>query len=411
MGTSGRSDAVVRDVALANTCAALLGESSDPGAPAALASMRRTVTNRIVLKQIGSGARGNRGSKAGSRSTTSSRFHCRPSASTTRGRLEIEAGPARRRRGRRRWGRVSRSAGSWRRRGEVGRAARRTRHGTSPRPSRTSRATCRGDRGGPGRGARTPSRTGSARVRSWPGARLAPTLHRPPGRRARSGAGSSGPSMSPGIDPSTVLPHGRAAGSGSTSEPLRRRVGNAGRFRLWHPAEAGEARSLHGARRSRPRRSGNRSSRSIGRCSTATPGDVRRRSPTSGLAAGSSTTGGCGPCFGGAAGPFPPSARGTRATRPRAGGPSTTACGPSSATRRSSDVRPANASSGRASSRFGSSAPTRRPTSPASDAASVALEDVPAAELLGGAPRRQPGGRRRRAAGSRVTFAARFSRR
>src|SRR5688572_14455794 len=38
MGTSGRTDAVVRDVALANTCAALLGDSSDPDAPAALAS-------------------------------------------------------------------------------------------------------------------------------------------------------------------------------------------------------------------------------------------------------------------------------------------------------------------------------------------------------------------------------------
>ena len=53
MGTSGRSDAVVRDVALANTCAALLGESSDAGAPAALVSMYRTVTNRNVLKQVG----------------------------------------------------------------------------------------------------------------------------------------------------------------------------------------------------------------------------------------------------------------------------------------------------------------------------------------------------------------------
>jgi hypothetical protein len=52
MGTSGRSDAVVRDVALANTCAALLGASSDPGAGAALASMHRIVTNRNVLKQV-----------------------------------------------------------------------------------------------------------------------------------------------------------------------------------------------------------------------------------------------------------------------------------------------------------------------------------------------------------------------
>lgn len=53
MGTSGRSDAVVRDVALANTCAALLGESTDPGAPAALVSMHRIITNRNVLKQVG----------------------------------------------------------------------------------------------------------------------------------------------------------------------------------------------------------------------------------------------------------------------------------------------------------------------------------------------------------------------
>lgn len=52
MGTSGRSDAVVRDTALANTCAALLGASSDPGAATALASMRVRVTNRNVLKQI-----------------------------------------------------------------------------------------------------------------------------------------------------------------------------------------------------------------------------------------------------------------------------------------------------------------------------------------------------------------------
>jgi len=55
MGTSGRNDAVVRDTALANTCAALLGASSDPAAPAALASMRARVTNRNVLKQVDRG--------------------------------------------------------------------------------------------------------------------------------------------------------------------------------------------------------------------------------------------------------------------------------------------------------------------------------------------------------------------
>jgi hypothetical protein len=52
MGTSGRSDAVVRDTALANTAAALLGESADEGAAAALASMRLEITNRVVLKQV-----------------------------------------------------------------------------------------------------------------------------------------------------------------------------------------------------------------------------------------------------------------------------------------------------------------------------------------------------------------------
>lgn len=52
MGTSGRRDAVVRDTALANTCAALLGASSDPGATVALGSMRVRVTNRNVLKQV-----------------------------------------------------------------------------------------------------------------------------------------------------------------------------------------------------------------------------------------------------------------------------------------------------------------------------------------------------------------------
>jgi hypothetical protein len=52
MGTSGRSDAVVRDPALANTSAALLGESADPAAATALASMRMEITNRIVLKQV-----------------------------------------------------------------------------------------------------------------------------------------------------------------------------------------------------------------------------------------------------------------------------------------------------------------------------------------------------------------------
>jgi hypothetical protein len=52
MGTSGRNDAVVRDLALANTCAALLGESADPGAAAALAAMRGEVSNRVVLKQV-----------------------------------------------------------------------------------------------------------------------------------------------------------------------------------------------------------------------------------------------------------------------------------------------------------------------------------------------------------------------
>ncbi len=52
MGTSGRNDAVVRDTAVANTCAALLGTSNDPGAAAALATMRVRVTNRNVLKQV-----------------------------------------------------------------------------------------------------------------------------------------------------------------------------------------------------------------------------------------------------------------------------------------------------------------------------------------------------------------------
>lgn len=52
MGTSGRRDAVVRDTALANTAAALLGSSRDDGAAAALASMRLEVTNRNVLKQV-----------------------------------------------------------------------------------------------------------------------------------------------------------------------------------------------------------------------------------------------------------------------------------------------------------------------------------------------------------------------
>jgi hypothetical protein len=52
MGTSGRNDAVVRDIALANTCAALLGDATDPGAAAELASMRSEVTNRVVLKQV-----------------------------------------------------------------------------------------------------------------------------------------------------------------------------------------------------------------------------------------------------------------------------------------------------------------------------------------------------------------------
>jgi Domain of unknown function (DUF4132) len=52
MGTSGRTDAVARDVALANTCAALLGAATDAGAVAALASMRLEITNRNVLKQV-----------------------------------------------------------------------------------------------------------------------------------------------------------------------------------------------------------------------------------------------------------------------------------------------------------------------------------------------------------------------
>ena len=52
MGTSGRNDAVVRDTAVANTCAALLGASDDPGAAAQLATMRIRVTNRNVLKQV-----------------------------------------------------------------------------------------------------------------------------------------------------------------------------------------------------------------------------------------------------------------------------------------------------------------------------------------------------------------------
>ena len=52
LGTSGRNDAVVRDTAVANTCAALLGESTDPGAAAALATMRVRIVNRNVLKQV-----------------------------------------------------------------------------------------------------------------------------------------------------------------------------------------------------------------------------------------------------------------------------------------------------------------------------------------------------------------------
>ena len=50
MGTSGRNDAVVRDTALANTFAALLGASPDPRSATALASMRGRITNRNVLK-------------------------------------------------------------------------------------------------------------------------------------------------------------------------------------------------------------------------------------------------------------------------------------------------------------------------------------------------------------------------
>ena len=52
MGTSGRDDAVVRDTAVANTCAALLGASDDPRAAAMLAAMRVRVTNRNVRKQV-----------------------------------------------------------------------------------------------------------------------------------------------------------------------------------------------------------------------------------------------------------------------------------------------------------------------------------------------------------------------
>jgi hypothetical protein len=52
MGTSGRDDAVVRDAAVANTCAALLGASDDPRAAAMLATMRVRVTNRTVGKQV-----------------------------------------------------------------------------------------------------------------------------------------------------------------------------------------------------------------------------------------------------------------------------------------------------------------------------------------------------------------------
>jgi Domain of unknown function (DUF4132) len=52
MGTSGRSDAVVRDAALANSAAVLLGDSTHDGAAAALASMRLEVINRNVLKQV-----------------------------------------------------------------------------------------------------------------------------------------------------------------------------------------------------------------------------------------------------------------------------------------------------------------------------------------------------------------------
>ncbi len=52
MGSSGRNDAVVRDAALANTCAALLGAMDGADGGAMLASMHIRVINRNVRKQV-----------------------------------------------------------------------------------------------------------------------------------------------------------------------------------------------------------------------------------------------------------------------------------------------------------------------------------------------------------------------
>jgi hypothetical protein len=94
MGTSGRNDAVVRDVALANTCAALLGESSDPGAAAALASMRSQVTNRVVLKQVDR-ALETLAATAGMAVDELVDLALPAFGLDERGRTELEAGPAR----------------------------------------------------------------------------------------------------------------------------------------------------------------------------------------------------------------------------------------------------------------------------------------------------------------------------
>jgi hypothetical protein len=94
MGTSGRSDAVVRDVALANTCAALLGDSSDPGAAAALASMRSRITNRVVLKQVDRALEA-QASRAGTTVGELVDLSLPTFGLDEHGRVAVEAGPAR----------------------------------------------------------------------------------------------------------------------------------------------------------------------------------------------------------------------------------------------------------------------------------------------------------------------------
>ena len=234
MGTSGRDDAVVRDTAVANTCAALLGASDDPRAAAMLAAMRVRVTNRNVRKQVDR-ALEMIAARAGADVATIVELALPTFDLGPDGRLELRIGDTTA--VDRDYPRRDRAAGL-----APGRRDRQGRAVGSPRrdPSRRGRRCRRSRRCHPccrRRGA--PADGGPAGLESdLAGATVAIPLRGSPDRPASSGAGLIWQVGSPGEAGTAALPDGDGW---VDVDGDRLGIGAAFEVRLWHPADADDA--------------------------------------------------------------------------------------------------------------------------------------------------------------------------